>query len=64
MLAPYSEIAMSKEASGSGTSSALPLSSGKSRPNSRWKVRAVASWASLLSIPTGRAPRRASQAET
>jgi hypothetical protein len=36
----------------------------KSRPNSSWQRRAVASWASELSMPTGRAPRRASQAET
>ena len=64
MLAPYSEIARSKLSSGNGTSSALPCSSGNSSPNSCWNRRAVASCASELSIPTGRAPRRASHAET
>ena len=64
MLAPYSEIARSKDSSGNGTSSALPKTSGNSRPNSFWKPRAVVSCASELSIPTGRAPRRASHAET
>jgi len=38
MLAPYSEIAKSKLASGYGTRSALPCSSSKSMPNS------VCSW--------------------
>ena len=61
--APYSEIARSKLSSGSGTSSALASSRGKSRPNSACIRRAVSSWAGVMSIPTGRAPRRASQAE-
>ncbi len=63
-LAPYSEIAMSKESSGSGTASALPSMSGKSRPCSACSARAVASCSGVTSMPTGRAPRRASQAET
>ena len=64
MLAPYSEIARSKLASGSGTVSALPWISGNSIPCSACRRRAVASCASELSMPTGRAPRRASHAET
>src|ERR1700750_1964615 len=51
MLAPYSEIARSKLASGRGTSSALPCRSGNSIPNFCWNRRAVASCASLLSQP-------------
>ena len=62
--APYSEIARSKLASGSGTSSAFPWMSGNSSSCSACIRRAVASCASELSMPTGLAPRRASQAET
>ena len=64
MLAPYSETARSKLSDGSGTSSALASISGNSMPNSAWQRRAVASCAGVTSTPTGRAPRRASQAET
>ena len=64
MLAPYSETARSKLSEGSGTSSALASTSGKARPVSCWQRRAVASWAGVTSTPMGRAPRRASQAET
>ena len=64
MLAPYSEMARSKLASGRGTASALPWMSGNSMPNSACIARAVASCASELSMPTGRAPRRASHADT
>ena len=52
------------DASGSGTSSALAWMSGNSSPCSRCIRRAVASWASVTSTPVGRAPARASQAET
>ncbi len=62
--APYSEIAKSKLASGYGTRSALPWISGNSMPCSACRRRAVASCCSELSMPTGRAPRRASHAET
>ena len=41
MLAPYSEIARSKLASGSGTCSALPWISGKSIPNRSWNASGV-----------------------
>src|SRR5262245_42491554 len=61
--APYSERARSKLASGSGTFSASPCRSGNSSPCSRWRARAVPSCFSELSIPTGRAPARASQAD-
>ena len=64
MLAPYSLIARSNEASGRGTASALASMSGKDRPCSAWSARAVSSWAGVMSTPTGRAPRRASHAET
>ena len=64
MDAPYSETARSKLSSGSGTASALASSSGNSRPKRSCISRAVASWAGVTSTPTGRAPRRASQAET
>ncbi len=64
MLAPYSEIATSKLASGRGTASALPWTSGNSTPKRSCMRRAVASCAAELSIPTGWAPRRASHAET
>ena len=64
MLAPYSEIAKSKEASANGARSALACSSGKRSPNCCCRLRAVESWAAELSRPTGRAPRRASHAET
>ena len=53
----------SKLASGRGTVSALPWISGNSIPCSACSRRAVASCASELSMPTGRAPRRASHAE-
>ena len=62
-LAPYSESAKSKLASGSGTASASPWMSGNSSPNSACIARAVASCSGDWSIPTGRAPRLASQAE-
>ena len=62
-LAPYSLTTRSKEASGSGTSSALASTSGKVTPNVCWQRRAVSSWAGVRSTPTGRAPARASQAE-
>jgi hypothetical protein len=64
MLAPYSEIARSKLASASGACSALAWSSGNRSPNRSCSWRAVASCAAELSRPTGRAPRRASQADT
>jgi hypothetical protein len=57
-------MAKSKLASGSGTSSALPCSSGNSMPNCCWKPRAVSSCASELSIPMTRAPRRAIHEDT
>ena len=41
-----------------------PRRAGSRCPNSAWQRRAVASWAGVTSTPTGRAPRRASQAET
>src|SRR6266545_3995893 len=62
--APYSEIARSKAASRHGTSSASAWSSGNSRPCWRWSRRAVESWVIDASMPTTRAPRRASQADT
>ena len=62
-LAPYSESAKSKLASGSGTASASASISGNSMPCSACIARAVASWPFDWSTPTGRAPRRASQAE-
>jgi hypothetical protein len=64
MLAPYSEIARSKESSGSGTASALPSMSGKSTPCSAWRACAVASCSGVTSMPIGRAPRRASHDDT
>jgi len=64
IAAPYSEIAGSKLASGRGASSAFPKMSGNSSPNSAWNRRAFCSCFGELSIPTGRAPRRASHAET
>ena len=63
MLAPYSLIAKSKPASGRPVVSALAWISGKLTPCSRWSSRAVASCRALLSVPTGRAPARASHAE-
>ena len=64
MLAPYSEMARSKLASARGARSALAWISGNRSPNWSCSRRAVASCAAELSRPTGRAPRRASQAET
>ena len=61
MLAPYSETARSKLASGSGTSSALASISGNTMPVSSCTRRAVSSWAGVTSTPTGRAPCLASQ---
>ena len=63
MLAPYSLMARSKLASGSGTVSALPWMSGNSRSCSAWSALAVLSYSSELSIPVTLAPRRASQAD-
>ena len=62
-LAPYSESAKSKLASGSGTASASASMSGNSSPCSACMARAVASCSGDWSTPTGRAPRWASQAE-
>ena len=64
IAAPYPEMAKSNDASGKGARSALPRRDGKSSPSSCCWVTAVASWAGELSIPTSRAPCRASQAET
>lgn len=51
-------------ASGSGNAEAVPLSSGRRIPNSCCRARAVRSYPPESSMPTGRAPRWASQAET
>ena len=64
MLAPYSDTARSNDSSGSGTPRRRPRraeSGGRALPGSggRWRAARVS-----RSTPTGRAPRRASQAET
>ena len=64
IAAPYSETAKSELSSANGGRSASAWTSGKCSPNSRWSIRAVASCLDELSSPTGRAPRRASQAQT
>ena len=64
MMAPYSETAKSNDASRSGTSSALASTRGNSNPCSACIRRAVSSCAGVTSTPTGRAPPRASHAET
>ena len=64
MLAPYSLMARSKRASANGARSALAWKSGNRNPNRCCNPRAVLSCPGELSRPTGRAPRRASQAET
>ncbi|OLD98829.1 MAG: hypothetical protein AUG91_08245 [Actinobacteria bacterium 13_1_20CM_4_69_9] len=61
--APYSEWTMSKDSSGSGTSSPYASTNGNSRPVCPCMRRAVSSCAGVGSTPTTRAPRRASQAE-
>jgi len=64
MLAPYSEITRSKVAAANGTCSALAWISGNRSPKRSCRAAAVASCAAELSRATGRAPRRASHADT
>ena len=63
MAAPYSLIARSNASSAKGRCSAAPRISVKRRPNSRCRSPAISSWLGVGSSATGRAPRRASQAE-
>ncbi len=62
--APYSLITRSAHPSRNGTRSASACSSGNARSNSACIARAVASCRVEVSTPTGRAPRRASHADT
>jgi hypothetical protein len=48
---------------GQRDSPSVGLHQRKQMPNRSWQRRAVSSWAAVKSTPTGRAPRRASQAD-
>ena len=64
MLAPYSEIAMSKDRVGERDLLRVAVEQRKLEPELPLEAARALQLRSELSIPTGRAPRRASQAET